>query len=129
MSAIAATRTRASVPWPLSLHTMTSVMTAGSDPIAELRSAFERAARALRDGEPSGPEPTLERPPKPELGDYSPNAAMRPAAPLGESPRTVAERLCAELERELGAEGDLDRVEVAGPGFRSEEHTSELQSH
>ena len=92
-------------------------MTAGSDPIAELRSAFERAARALRDGEPSGPEPTLERPPKPELGDYSSNAAMLLAAPLGESPRTVAERLCAELERELGAEGDLDRVEVAGPGF------------
>jgi arginyl-tRNA synthetase len=92
-------------------------MTAGSDPIAALRSAFERAALALRDGEPTGPEPTLERPPQAELGDYSSNAAMLLAAPLGESPRAVAERLCAELERELGAEGSLERVEVAGPGF------------
>jgi arginyl-tRNA synthetase len=88
-----------------------------ADPIAELRGAVERAARALRDGEPIGPEPTLDRPPKPELGDYSSNAAMLLAAPLGEAPREVAGRLCAELERELGAEGSLDRVEVAGPGF------------
>ena len=90
---------------------------AGSDPIAELRSAVNRAAQELRGGEPAGTEPTLERPPKVELGDYSSNAAMLLAAPLGESPRAVAERLCGELERELGANGSLDRVEVAGPGF------------
>ncbi len=88
---------------------------ASTDPIAELRSAVEAAARSLRDGEPIGPEPTLERPPKPELGDYSSNAAMLLAAPLGEAPREVAARLAAELERELG--DDLERVEVAGPGF------------
>jgi arginyl-tRNA synthetase len=92
-------------------------MMAGSDPIAELRSAVNRAAQELRGGEPAGTEPTLERPPKAELGDYSSNAAMLLAAPLGESPRTVAERLCEELERELGANASLDRVEVAGPGF------------
>jgi arginyl-tRNA synthetase len=92
-----------------------AAMTAGSDPIAELRSAVNRAALALRGGETTGPEPTLERPPKPELGDYSSNAAMLLAAPLGESPRAVAERLCAELERELG--GSVERIEVAGPGF------------
>ncbi len=88
-----------------------------TDSIAELRVAVQDAARALRDGEPTGPEPTLDRPPKPELGDYSSNAAMLLAAPLGEAPREVATRLGAELERELGAEGHLDRVEVAGPGF------------
>ncbi len=88
-----------------------------TDSIAELRAAVQRAARALRDGEATGPEPTLDRPPKPELGDYSSNAAMLLAAPLGEGPRDVATRLCAELERELGAEGNVDRVEVAGPGF------------
>ncbi len=92
-------------------------MERASDPIAELRSAVGRAALILRGAEPSGPEPTLERPPKPELGDYSSNAAMLLAAPLGESPRAVAERLCAELERELSANGSLERVEVAGPGF------------
>ncbi len=89
----------------------------GTDSIAELRAAVERAARSLRDGEPTGPEPTLDRPPKPELGDYSSNAAMLLAAPLGEAPRDVAARLGAELERELGAEQSLERVEVAGPGF------------
>ena len=89
---------------------------ATSDPIAELRSAVDRAARALRDGEPTEPAPSLERPPKPELGDYSSNAAMLLAAPLGESPRDVAARLAAELGEQLG-EDTLERVEVAGPGF------------
>ncbi len=88
-----------------------------TDSIAELRAAVQQAAQALRDGEPTSQEPTLDRPPKPELGDYSSNAAMLLAAPLGEGPRDVATRLCAELERELGAEDSIDRVEVAGPGF------------
>ena len=88
-----------------------------TDSIAALRAAIRRSARALRDGEATGPEPTLDRPPKPELGDYSSNAAMLLAAPLGEAPRDVATRFGDELERELGAEGVIDRVEVAGPGF------------
>jgi len=87
-----------------------------TDSIAELRSAVEQAARALRDGEPTEPTPSLDRPPKPELGDYSSNAAMLLAAPLGDNPRSVAARLRAELERDLDS-GTLDRVEVAGPGF------------
>jgi arginyl-tRNA synthetase len=91
-------------------------MTAASDPIADLRSAVDRAARTLRDGEPTEPEPTLERPPKPELGDYSSNAAMLLAAPLGESPRDVATRLATALSEQLG-DGMVDRIEVAGPGF------------
>jgi arginyl-tRNA synthetase len=89
---------------------------AGTDPIAELRAAVESAADALREGESAGPAPTLERPPKPELGDYSSNAAMLLAAPLGESPRDVAARLAAELSERLG-EGTVERIEVAGPGF------------
>ncbi|MEX0973142.1 MAG: arginine--tRNA ligase [Solirubrobacterales bacterium] len=89
----------------------------GTDSIAELRAAVRGAALALRDGEPTGPEPTLDRPPKAELGDYSSNAAMLLAAPLGEAPREVAARLSAELEDKLGAAGSLDRIEVAGPGF------------
>jgi len=88
-----------------------------TDSIVELRAAVQRAALALRDGEPTGPEPTLDRPPKAEHGDYSSNAAMLLAAPLGEAPRDVATRLGAELERELGAAGSVDRIEVAGPGF------------
>jgi arginyl-tRNA synthetase len=105
----------ASVPWP-SPGPYDWRVTA-TDSIAELRGAVDQAARALRDGERTEPAPSLDRPPKPELGDYSSNAAMLLAAPLRDSPRAVAERLRAELERDLAASGNLTRVEVAGPGF------------
>src|SRR5215510_5500626 len=82
-----------------------------TDSIAELKGAVEAAARALRDGEPTEPAPTLDRPPKPDLGDYSSNAAMLLAGPLGDNPRAVAERLRGELEGILGGEaGNLERV-------------------
>ncbi|HET7445070.1 MAG TPA: arginine--tRNA ligase [Solirubrobacterales bacterium] len=87
-----------------------------TDSITALRGAVDEAARALRDGERTEPTPSLDRPPKPELGDYSSNAAMLLAGPLGDNPRAVAERLRAELEGQLGG-ADLDRIEVAGPGF------------
>ncbi len=90
---------------------------AATDSIAELRGAVDQAARALRDGELTEPSPSLDRPPKPELGDYSSNAAMLLAAPLGDNPRAVAERLREELQRQLGGAGSVDRIEVAGPGF------------
>ncbi len=86
------------------------------DPVAELRSAVEAATSTLRDGaEASGSTPTLERPPKPEFGDYSTNAAMLLAPALGEQPRGTAEKLADELGRSL--QGSLEKVEVAGPGF------------
>ncbi len=87
-----------------------------TDSISQLRGAVEGAARALREGERTEPAPSLDRPPKPELGDYSSNAAMLLAGPLGDNPRSVAERLRAELEGGL-TEADLERIEVAGPGF------------
>jgi len=87
-----------------------------ADPVAELRSAVEAAAASLLDGaEPPSSEPTLERPPKPEFGDYSTNAAMLLAPALGEQPRSTAEKLAEQLGRSL--EGTVERVEVAGPGF------------
>ena len=88
-----------------------------TDSVAVLRGAVEGAARALRDGKPSEPRPTLERPPKPELGDYSSNAAMLLAPYLGDNPRGVAERLRGELEADPSLAPDLERIEVAGPGF------------
>jgi arginyl-tRNA synthetase len=88
-----------------------------TDSVAALRGAVEGAARALRDGEPIEPSPTLERPPKPELGDYSSNAAMLLAGAMGDNPRAVAERLRGVLEADDGLAGSLERIEVAGPGF------------
>jgi arginyl-tRNA synthetase len=87
-----------------------------ADPVAELRSAVEAAADSLLDGAERGrSEPTLERPPKPEFGDYSTNAAMLLAPALGEQPRGTAEKLAEQLGKAL--EGTVERVEVAGPGF------------
>jgi arginyl-tRNA synthetase len=90
---------------------------AAADSIAQLEDAVEEAARALRNGERTEPAPVLDRPPKPELGDYSSNAAMLLAGPLGDNPRAVAERLREQLEAELGRSGSVERIEVAGPGF------------
>ncbi|HEX8051176.1 MAG TPA: arginine--tRNA ligase, partial [Solirubrobacterales bacterium] len=88
-----------------------------TDSVSGLRGAVEGAARTLRDGEPTEPRPTLERPPKPELGDYSSNAAMLLAGLLGDNPRAVAERLRDELEANPELSPNLERIEVAGPGF------------
>jgi len=60
-------------------------------------------------------EIALERPPRAELGDYSTNAALLLAPSLGEAPRNLAARLGQQLEQRLG--GNLERFEVAGPGF------------
>jgi arginyl-tRNA synthetase len=83
------------------------------DPLTVLRAAIEGAAARL-DGD-AGRRLTLERPPKPELGDYSTNAAMLLAPAVGAAPREVAERMRDELVARLGA--SAERVEVAGPGF------------
>ncbi|HST33101.1 MAG TPA: arginine--tRNA ligase [Solirubrobacteraceae bacterium] len=58
---------------------------------------------------------TLERPPRPDFGDYSTNAALLLAPRLRRSPREVAEQLGDRLVEGLG--GSLERFEVAGPGF------------
>jgi arginyl-tRNA synthetase len=85
------------------------------DPLLDLRAAVDDSVAALRDGGSRHERPSLERPPRPELGDYSTNAAMLLAPVRGEAPRDVAERLREELGRRL--EGTAERIEVAGPGF------------
>ncbi|MFL5883774.1 MAG: arginine--tRNA ligase, partial [Thermoleophilaceae bacterium] len=85
-----------------------------ADPIAELSAALQRAASELAPDK-TVPPAKLDRPPKPDFGDYSSNAPMLLAPVLGEQPRQVAERLGATIADRLGA--SVDRVEVAGPGF------------
>ncbi|MBA3422165.1 MAG: arginine--tRNA ligase [Thermoleophilaceae bacterium] len=82
--------------------------------MAELRAALAAAAAELR-GSPAGVELRLDRPPRPEFGDFSTNAPLQLAAGLDAQPRAVADRLGELLGRVLGP--DLDRAEVAGPGF------------
>ena len=85
-------------------------------PVEELAAAVRAAADAVR-GTAAQPtvEPTLDRPRHKGMGDYSTNAAMLLAPVLATAPREVAERIRSALEGSLGPE--LERAEVAGPGF------------
>ena len=84
-------------------------------PLADLRAAVLAATAQLTGGEHPRGTLTLERPPRPDFGDYSTNAALLLAPVMKQPPRDVAERLGAELTR--GLAGHVGRVEVAGPGF------------
>ena len=86
-----------------------------SDPLQDLRAAVETAASALHSGDGGG-RPNLDRPPKPDLGDYSTNAAML----LAPARRRAAARdrgasSGRELESELGGQPSASRS--PGPGF------------
>jgi arginyl-tRNA synthetase len=85
-----------------------------TDPVSELRGAVSSAAAELRGNGPLDAA-RLDRPPRPDFGDYSTNAAMLLAPTLGEPPRAIAERLGEALGERLGAA--VERVEIAGPGF------------
>ena len=82
------------------------------DPTATLRQAIADSATELHAGVPVA---SLERPPRPEFGDYSTNAAMLAAPLIGSPPREVAAGLATAVESRLG--DHVERVEVAGPGF------------
>jgi arginyl-tRNA synthetase len=85
-------------------------------PLDDLRAALLDTAAELRADRPApSVAPTLERPPRAEMGDYSTNAAMLLAPVLKAAPRAIAEQLGSALDARLGDR--LARVEVAGPGF------------
>ncbi|MBX5470533.1 MAG: arginine--tRNA ligase [Thermoleophilaceae bacterium] len=86
-----------------------------TNPLADLRGAVADAARELSGGDSRGSAPSFDRPPRPDFGDYSSNAALLVAGSLGEPPRAVAERLGALVRERLGSA--VERVDVAGPGF------------
>ena len=56
----------------------------------------------------------LSVPPRPDMGDFSCNAAMIIASRLKAKPRDIAEELVAQIDV---AEAGCERVEIAGPGF------------
>jgi arginyl-tRNA synthetase len=85
-----------------------------SDPVSDLRGAVSEAAADLRGDGPLDAA-KLDRPPRPDFGDYSTNAAMLLAPTLGDPPRAIAERLGEALGDRLGSA--VERVEIAGPGF------------
>ena len=72
---------------------------------------LERLEAAL--GEVAGTDVTLERPSDSAHGDYATNVAMRLAGARSQAPREIA----AELVERAAALPDVDRAEIAGPGF------------
>ena len=83
------------------------------DPVTHLRDVVTSTARTLAGDETI--TPSLDVPPKPEMGDYSSNAAMLMAKALGRPPREIAAELATELAGQLG--DSVGKAEVAGPGF------------
>jgi len=71
------------------------------------------AGLATRIGELAGAPVELERPPEREHGDYATNVALRMAATERRAPRELAQELAGRIE----ALGEVERAEVAGPGF------------
>ncbi len=87
---------------------------------ADLRAAVEaardRAEAAGELGRPDGaawPAISLERPGRPEHGDYATNAAMQLAPVVRDAPMRIAET----LKRHLGLPPGVSEVSVAPPGF------------
>jgi arginyl-tRNA synthetase len=70
-------------------------------------------ALAARLAEAAGAEVELERPSDPAHGDYATNVALRVAPTRRCAPREIAEELAAAA----AAIPDVERAEVAGPGF------------
>jgi arginyl-tRNA synthetase len=70
-------------------------------------------ALAARLAEAAGAEVELERPSDPAHGDYATNVALRIAPSRRRAPHEIAQQLAAEA----AAIPDVDRAEVAGPGF------------
>jgi arginyl-tRNA synthetase len=72
--------------------------------ISRLEAQLERLA---------GAPVTLERPSRSEHGDYATNVALRLGPSNGKPPREIAE----QLAREAAGLAEIERAEVAGPGF------------
>lgn len=76
-----------------------------------MTTTLERLEAAL--GEAAGTEVALERPSDAAHGDYATNVAMRLAGARRQAPRAIAE----ELVEQAAALPQVERAEVAGPGF------------
>ena len=72
-----------------------------SDPAAELEATIARVARDFAGDQTI--RPSFEASPKPEMGDYSSNAAMLMAKSLGRPPRDIAAELATKTDARVGA--------------------------
>ena len=78
---------------------------------------FQAALAPILAGTDLVPNVVLERPRDPSHGDIACNIAMQLAKQLKTNPRELATRLVAALQAEPGAQGLIDSLDIAGPGF------------
>ena len=75
----------------------------------------ELLQKAVEGAQGEGLLPTIERPKRPEHGDYATNIALGLAKAAGKPPRVLGEGLAKHLRLVGGV--DLAEASVAGPGF------------
>lgn len=78
---------------------------------------FQAALAPIVAGTGLVPNVVLERPRDPSHGDIACNIAMQLAKQLKTNPRELATRLVAALQAEPGAQGLIESLDIAGPGF------------
>jgi len=78
---------------------------------------FQAALAPILAGTDLVPNVVLERPRDPSHGDIACNIAMQLAKQLKTNPRELATRLVAALQAEPGAQGLIESLDIAGPGF------------
>jgi len=78
---------------------------------------FQAALAPIVAGTDLTPNVVLERPRDPAHGDIACNIAMQLAKPLKTNPRELATRLVAALMEQPGAQGLVESLDIAGPGF------------
>ena len=80
-----------------------------------LEKAIHAALKNLQIDKAENIKITLEHPDELAHGDYSTNIAMVLAKQVAQNPRALAEKIVAEINKNLPKE--IAKVEVAGPGF------------
>ncbi|WP_354687455.1 arginine--tRNA ligase [Cupriavidus necator] len=84
---------------------------------SNLAAAFTDAVRALAPADANLPAVTFERPKVAAHGDLACNVAMQVARALKSNPRELAQRIVGAVQADARAQGLVETMEIAGPGF------------
>lgn len=87
-----------------------------ADPKAEIERILTDGVRRIAPDQ-AGFQAVLEKPRRPEHGDYSSTAPLQLAKKLGKPPREIAEELRRATEGALAQAGLCEPLELAGAGF------------
>ncbi|MFD2367492.1 arginine--tRNA ligase [Pseudoduganella sp. GCM10020061] len=83
----------------------------------DIAALFQAALAPIVAGSGLTPNIVLERPRDPSHGDVACNIAMQLAKQLKSNPRELAQKIVAALQADPNAQGLVEGVEIAGPGF------------